>query len=301
MEAGIVGLGKMGANMALRLLRDGHRVVATDLDVEARRGLAEQGATVTEDVGALVGAIHPPRVVWLMLPAGNVTESVMDEILPLLEPGDILVDGGNSYWKDSLRRGGKADALGVRFADCGVSGGVWGLESGFNLMLGCSKEVLDPLRPALETLSAGAGYLRVGPVGSGHFVKMIHNGIEYAMLEAYGEGFEALASFPHADIDLEAVAALWQDGSVIRSWLLELARLALTRDPRLENVKGYVEDSGMGRWTVDYAVEQAIPLPAITAALFARFASRQEDGFAARLAAALRKEFGGHAVVEKEL
>jgi 6-phosphogluconate dehydrogenase len=301
MEAGIVGLGKMGANMALRLLRDGHRVVATDLDAEARRGLSEQGATVTEDIHALVGATRPPRTVWLMLPAGNVTESVINEILPLLQPGDVLVDAGNSYWKDSMRRGAKADALGVRFADCGVSGGVWGLESGFNLMLGCSLEVLDSLRPALESLAGGSGYLRVGPVGSGHFVKMVHNGIEYAMLEAYGEGFEALASFPHADIDLEATAALWQDGSVIRSWLLELARLALTRDPRLENVKGYVEDSGMGRWTVDYAVEQAIPLPAITAALFARFASRQEDSFAARLAAALRKEFGGHAVVEKEL
>lgn len=301
MEVGIVGLGKMGGNIALRLLRDGHDVVATDLDQEARERVAAQGARPAAHVAQLVDALRPPRVVWLMLPAGTVTESVLDEVLPLLDRGDLLVDGANSLWKDSRRRGEVAARRGVGYLDCGVSGGVWGLDSGFNLMVGGGEDDFARIRPLLESLAAPNGYLHTGPTGTGHFVKMIHNGIEYGLMQAYGEGFEALAQFPDADIDLPAVARLWMQGSVIRSWLLELGMLALEKDPKLEGVRGHVDDSGMGRWTVDYAVEQAVPMPAITAALFSRFRSRQQDPFAARLAAALRREFGGHAVVEKEI
>jgi 6-phosphogluconate dehydrogenase len=300
MQVGIVGLGKMGANMALRLLGGGHRVVATDLDREAVARASAEGAVPAEDLPGLVAALEPPRVAWLMLPAGAVTESVLAEILPLLERGDVLVDGANSFWKDSLRRSKRAAERGVRFVDCGVSGGVWGLESGYNLMLGGAGDSVALLRPALETLAPPGGFLHVGPPGTGHFVKMIHNGIEYGLMQAYGEGFEALAAFPDSEIDLAAVAQLWLNGSVIRSWLLELGLLALEKDPRLEGISGWVEDSGMGRWTVDFGVEQAVPLPAITSALYARFASRQEDGLAARLTAALRNEFGGHAVVEAD-
>lgn len=296
MEIGIVGLGKMGSNMARRLIDGGHRVVASDLDREAVARAEEQGVQPSAGLAELIETLERPRVVWLMLPAGDVTESVLGETLPLLEAGDIVVDGANSFWKDSRRRGEQAAELGVEFIDCGVSGGVWGLESGFNLMLGSSERAFETLRPALEALAAPGGYLRVGPVGCGHFVKMIHNGIEYGMMQAYGEGFEAMAAFPHADIDLPAVAGLWMKGSVVRSWLLELGVLALEKDPRLERIQGYVEDSGMGRWTVDYAVEQALPLPAITAALYARFNSRQDNALADRLTAALRQEFGGHAV-----
>ena len=300
MEVGIIGLGKMGGNMALRLLQGGHRVRVTDIDAEARERMAEGGALASADPADLVAQLPAPRVVWLMLPAGGVTEGVVAELLPLLSPGDVLVDGADTFWKDSLRRAEAASELGVHFVDCGVSGGVWGLESGYNLMVGGSSESFERLRPLLETLAASNGYLHTGPSGSGHFVKMIHNGIEYGMMQAYGEGFEAMAAYPHADIDLAAVARLWMQGSVVRSWLLELGMLALEKDPELERIAGHVADSGMGRWTVDYAVEQAIPMPAITAALYARFRSRQEDPFAARLAAALRKEFGGHAVVERK-
>ncbi|HEX7004779.1 MAG TPA: decarboxylating 6-phosphogluconate dehydrogenase [Trueperaceae bacterium] len=297
MEVGIVGLGKMGGNMALRLIRGGHQVLANDLDPEAKAHLEEQGGRTVSDLEDLVSALEKPRVAWLMLPAGKITESVVDEILPLLDPGDILVDGANSFWKDSRRRAAKAAELSVDYVDCGVSGGVWGLESGYNLMLGGSEEAIGELVPLLETLSPEGGYLRTGGSGSGHFVKMIHNGIEYGLMQAYGEGFEAMASYPHGEIDLPAVARLWMKGSVVRSWLLELGLLALEQDPRLEDIRGYVEDSGMGRWTVDFAVEHAVPMHAITSALYARFASRQPNGFAARMAAALRKEFGGHAIV----
>jgi 6-phosphogluconate dehydrogenase len=300
MQIGIVGLGKMGANMALRLLRAGHRVVASDLDREAVARAAGEGAEPADDLPGLVAALERPRVAWLMLPAGEITGSVVAELLPLLDSGDVLVDGANSFWKDSRRRGEQAAEQGVAYVDCGVSGGVWGLESGYNLMIGGDGDTVELLRPALESLAPQGGFLHVGPVGSGHFVKMIHNGIEYGLMQAYGEGFEALTSFPHAEIDLPEVARLWLRGSVIRSWLLELGLLALEKDPRLEAIRGYVEDSGMGRWTVDFGVERAIPMPAITSALYARFASRQEDGLAARLTAALRNEFGGHAVVEKD-
>ncbi|MEX2542996.1 MAG: decarboxylating 6-phosphogluconate dehydrogenase [Trueperaceae bacterium] len=298
MDVGVVGLGKMGANMARRLIDGGHRVVASDLDREAVERAAAHGAEPAGDLAELVAALASPKVVWLMLPAGDVTESVLNETLPLLGPGDILVDGANSFWKDSRRRGETAAELGVEYVDCGVSGGVWGLENGYNLMLGSGERAFETLRPALEALAAPDGYLRVGPVGTGHFVKMIHNGIEYGLMQAYGEGFEALAAYPDADIDLAAVAGLWMHGSVIRSWLLELGLMALEEDPRLERVLGYVEDSGMGRWTVDFAVEEALPLPAITAALYARFGSRQENAMSARLTAALRREFGGHGVTQ---
>ena len=297
MEVGIVGLGKMGGNMAQRLIRGGHPVVATDLDPRAREQLRELGGRAVADVEELVAALKAPRVVWLMLPAGRVTESVMDQVLPLLDAGDVLVDGANSFWKDSRRRADKAAESSVEYVDCGVSGGVWGLESGYNLMVGGSRRAFRTIEPILDSLAPDGGYLHTGETGTGHFVKMIHNGIEYGLMQAYGEGFEALAAYPHGEIDLPEVARLWMKGSVVRSWLLELGLLALEKDPRLEQIRGYVEDSGMGRWTVDFAVEHEIPMNAITSALYARFASRQPNGFAARMAAALRKEFGGHAVV----
>ncbi len=294
MKLGMVGLGKMGANMTVRLLRGGHQVVATDLAPVAVAEVVEEGAGGAEDLSALVAQLEPPRVLWLMLPAGGPTESVFSQALELLAPGDIVVDGANSNWQDSRERAERAEAQGIAFVDCGVSGGVWGLEEGYNLMVGASDEAFQALAPVLDTLTPPGGYAHIGPSGAGHFVKMIHNGVEYALMQAYGEGFEALAAYPYHDLDLEGIARLWTRGSVIRSWLLELSAAALGKDPRLEHIVGYVSDSGMGRWALQYGVEQAVPLPALAAALFARFSSRQEDSFAAKLAAALRNEFGGH-------
>ena len=298
MEVGIVGLGRMGANMALRLVRHGHGVRATDLAAGAREEAEQNGVHTHPTLASLVTALDTPRVLWLMLPAGEATEGVLVEALPQLEPGDIVVDGANSHWQDSRRRAALARERGVEFVDCGVSGGVWGLDSGFNLMVGGTPAAFRALEPLLESLAPAGGYLHVGPAGTGHFVKMVHNGIEYGLMQAYGEGFAALESFPE-EIDLPAVARLWNEGSVIRSWLLELTAQALHDDPQLEAVTGYVNDSGMGRWTVEYAVQNAVPMPAITQALFARFASREEDPFSARLAASLRNRFGGHALKER--
>lgn len=296
MKLGMVGLGKMGASMTLRLLRDGHEVVATDLDPAAVERVAQQGAAGASDLQALLEALEPPRVLWLMLPAGGPTESVFSRALERLAAGDIVVDGANSHWQDSRVRAAQAEEAGVHFVDCGVSGGVWGLEEGYNLMVGASDEAFAALEPLLRALAPEDGYAHVGPAGSGHFVKMIHNGIEYALMEAYGEGFAALASYPYHELDLKQIAELWGKGAVIRSWLLELSAAALGKDPRLESVAPYVEDSGMGRWTVEFGVAQALAMPAIASALFARFDSRDQVAFAARLAAALRNEFGGHAL-----
>ena len=296
MKLGIVGLGKMGANMATRLLQGGHEVVVTDLSQEAIDKVKEEGATGAADVKALVGRLDAPKVVWLMLPSGGPTDSVFHEALDLLSEGDIVVDGANSNWQDSMRRAETAQEQGVHFVDCGVSGGVWGLEIGYNMMVGGTDEAFGVVEPALKTLAPENGYAHLGPSGSGHFVKMVHNGIEYAIMQSYGEGFEAMAAFPHADIELEKVAELWRHGSVIRSWLLDLAASALEKDPNLDDIAAYVDDSGMGRWTVDFGVDNAVPMPAITAALYARFRSRQEAPTSAKLAAALRNEFGGHSV-----
>lgn len=294
MELVIVGLGRMGADMTRRLLQGGHAPVVTDLEGALVAELVEEGARGAATVAEAALQLSSPRVVWSMVPAGDPTEQVFGQALAVLSAGDVFVDGANSNWQDSSRRAAKADAAGVLWLDAGVSGGVWGLENGYNLMVGGSETAFELTRPVLESLAPTGGLLHAGPAGSGHFVKMIHNGIEYGLLQAYGEGFEALASYPHAELDLTAIARLWTHGSVVRSWLLELLGDALESDPKLEGLHGYVDDSGMGRWTVDYGVANAVPMPAITAALYARFASRSEDSFANRTVATLRNRFGGH-------
>jgi len=286
MQLGMVGLGRMGTNMTERLRRGGHEVVGYDRnpDVSDVASLAE-----------LPQRLAPPRAVWLMVPAGDPTEATVSELAGLLDRGDLVVDGGNSNFRDSTRRAAELEAKGLLFADAGTSGGIWGLENGYCLMVGGSDEAFRRIEPALRTLAPEDGYAHVGPVGAGHFTKMVHNGIEYAMLQAYAEGFEILHA-SRFDLDLRRVAGLWNHGSVVRSWLLELAERAFAGDPDLSNVRGYVEDSGEGRWTVFEAINEDVPAPAIAASLFARFASRQDDSFAMKVIAALRNEFGGHAV-----
>lgn len=295
MTVGMVGLGRMGGNMARRLLRHGHAVVGYDVDQGSVRGLVDAGARGAATLEDLVG-LDPPRAIWLMLPQGPPTEDTFERLLPRLERGDILLDGANARYTDSIRRAGRAAARGIHFLDVGVSGGIWGLEAGYCLMVGGAREAFVRVEPLFRALAPEAGYAHVGPSGSGHFVKMVHNAIEYGMLQAYAEGFELLRARGEFALDLAQIAALWQQGSVIRSWLLELAARALAREPDLASVRGWVEDSGEGRWAVVEAVESAVPLPAIADALFARFRSRQDEGFAAKVIAALRGEFGGHAV-----
>ena len=289
MQLGMVGLGRMGGNMAKRLRGDGHEVIGYARDPKV------------SDVGSLselVGRLTAPRTVWVMIPAGDPTEQTIRELTGLLDKGDLIVDGGNSNFRDSMRRGAELEKQGLLFVDAGTSGGIWGLEIGYCLMVGGGKEAFRRIQPALETLAPKDGYAHVGPVGAGHFTKMVHNGIEYAMLQAYAEGFEILEA-SQFELDLHQLAALWNHGSVVRSWLLELAESAFAKDPGLSKVRGYVEDSGEGRWTVFEAINENVPAPAIAASLFARFASRQDDSFAMRVIAALRNEFGGHAVKEK--
>ena len=281
-------------------MRNGHQVVVSDLDESAVKALEQEGATGSSSLVDAVRQLAKPRVVWAMVPAGRATEQVVMDSLKELEPGDIIVDGANSNYKDSLRHAAAAAAAGELWLDAGVSGGVWGLEEGYNLMVGGDEAAYRLVEPALASLAPAGGLLHVGPAGSGHFVKTIHNGIEYGLLQAYAEGFEALSAFPHAQLDLAAISKLWTNGSVVRSWLLELLVLALKAEPQLDNIEGYVDDSGTGRWTVEYGVEHAVPMPAITAALFARFASRQDESFAAKVVAALRHQFGGHAVKPSE-
>ena len=286
MQLGMVGLGRMGGNMRERLRRGGHEVIgyARDRKVSDVGSLAE-----------LVAGLSTPRTVWLMIPAGDPTEKTIQELAGLLDKGDIIIDGGNSNFRDSIRRAGELEKKGLLFMDAGTSGGVWGLKIGYCLMVGGSDEAFKRMEPALKTLAPEDGYAHVGPAGAGHFTKMVHNGIEYAMLQAYAEGFEILEA-SQFDPDLHQVAALWNHGSVVRSWLLELAESAFDKDPDLSKIRGYVDDSGEGRWTVFEAINESVPAPAIAASLFARFASRQEDSFAMRMIAALRNEFGGHAV-----
>ncbi len=295
MDIGMVGLGRMGANMTRRLLRGGHRVVVYDRAPAAVQALAAEGAQGAASLAQLVEALPPPRVVWLMVPAGAPVEEAVRELGGLLQPGDVLVDGGNSHYRDSMRRAETLRRFGVRFLDAGTSGGIWGLQVGYCLMVGGDAEAFALVEPALRTLAPEGGYLHTGASGSGHFTKMVHNGIEYGMLQALGEGFELLHAAPFA-LDLPHIAALWTRGSVIRSWLLELLADALRKNPTLADIAGYVEDSGEGRWTVQEAVALAVPVPVLALSLFARFASRQEESFAAKVIAALRQEFGGHAV-----
>jgi len=295
MELGLIGLGRMGANMAQRLLGGGHRVVAYDRDPEAVHSVASAGAAGAGSLEELVRKLSPPRAVWLMVPAGAPVEQTIHSLAPLLSPGDVIIDGGNSYYKDSARRAASLSKQRLHFLDVGTSGGIWGLKMGYCLMIGGEEEVFQRLEPLFRTLAPEEGYAYMGPSGAGHFVKMVHNGIEYGLLQAYAEGFELLHASPY-ELDLAQLAQLWNHGSVVRSWLLELTEKALAADPGLTSVKGYVEDSGEGRWTVLEAVERGVPLPVISLSLFSRFRSRQDDSFAAKVIAALRREFGGHAV-----
>ena len=290
MELGMIGLGRMGGNMAERLRRGGHEVVGYDRDA---------ARTQVTSLEMLAEQLAPPRALWSMLPAGAPTEDTVSALGGFLTAGDLVVDGGNSYFRDTMRRAEDLAGRGILMVDAGVSGGIWGLEEGYGLMVGGEPEAVDRLRPALETLAPEGGFVHTGPPGSGHFVKMIHNGIEYGLMQAYAEGFGILqASREFPGLDLPAIAEAWRHGTVIRSWLLDLAARALQRDPGLEELEAWVDDSGEGRWTVLQAVEERVPATAIAASLFARFASREDDSFAMRLVAALRREFGGHEVKE---
>ncbi len=296
MEIGFCGLGRMGMNMVARIQQGGHQVVAWNRSKSKQEALVATGAQWATTLEQLVGALAPPRSVWLMVPAAAVDE-LIEHLVPLLAAGDLLVDGGNCRHTDTRRRAGELAARGLRLVDAGVSGGIWGLEVGYCLMLGGAAEDLAQLTPILTALAPPDGYLHCGPSGAGHFTKMVHNGIEYGMMEAYAEGFELLQAADYG-LDLHAVAHLWNQGSVVRSWLLELAASALARDPQLTSVRGYVDDSGEGRWTVHDAVDLGVPATVLAISLFKRFASRQEDAFANRMLAVLRREFGGHAVEE---
>ncbi len=296
MKLGMVGLGRMGGNMTVRLLRGGHEVVAFDPGVDAVARATAAGAIGASSLADLCAKLDgSPRVVWLMVPSGDVTEQTVREVGALLSAVDVVVDGGTSFYKDSQRRGEQLAATRVRFVDCGTSGGVWGLENGYCLMVGGEDEAIAAVEPAFLALAPEGGYAHVGRRGAGHFTKMVHNGIEYGLLAAYGEGFEILekSEFP---LDLQQLASIWRHGSVVRSWLLELLNDALQRDPQLASIRGFIEDSGEGRWTVQAAIDENVPAPVTAMALFARFASRQDESFSAKVIAALRNEFGGHAV-----
>ena len=302
MEVGIVGLGRMGVNMARRLLAGGHRVIGYDRDPEIARALKHDGFEAAGSLSGVVEQTREPRAVWLMVPAGSTVDAVIDELLPALGNDAILVDGGNSNYKDTLRRHRRLAAEAVSFLDVGTSGGIWGARDGYCLMIGGTEDAVERLRPVFEALAPApdAGWGRVGPAGAGHFVKMIHNGIEYGMMQAYAEGFAILSEKADFDLDLSQIAELWNRGSVVRSWLLELAGRALRQDSELSSVGAHVEDSGEGRWTVEEAVALDVAAPIITLSLITRLASRDVDAFSNKLVAALRQQFGGHDVTPGE-
>ncbi len=300
MEIGIIGLGRMGAGMAERWVRGGHRVVGYNRSRGPVDELAAKGMVPAASVEQLVSSLAAPRAIWVMLPAGAVTESMIDTLTTLLEPGDTIIDSGNTNFHDDQRRAAQLKAHGINYIDQGTSGGIWGLENGFCLMVGGEQELVKRLEPAFLTLAPPGGYVHCGPVGSGHFVKMVHNGIEYGMMQAYAEGFEIMRAKKEFQIDLHAVASAWRYGSVVRSWLLDLTETALRGDPDLSSLKGYVEDSGEGRWTIQAAIDLDVPAPVITLSLFERFHSRQPESFAAKILAAMRRGFGGHAVKKAE-
>ena len=295
---GFVGLGKMGHNMVHRLRRDGpFTIVAFDPFQQARDAVLPYGARTAASLQELVAAMQPPRGVWLMVPSGRITQDTVDQLLTMLEPGDTIIDGGNSNYHDSMNRYAAAKQKGVSFVDCGVSGGVWGLEVGFCLMTGGDTDSVERYRPIFETLAPPGGFLHAGPSGAGHFVKMVHNGIEYGMLQAYAEGFAILeAKKDFGTLDLQGIAHLWNQGSVVRSWLLELLERAFEADPHLDQVRGWVEDSGEGRWTVQESMDLDVPAPVLAISLMMRYQSRLPDGFGNKVIAALRNQFGGHAV-----
>ena len=300
MELGMIGLGRMGSNMVRRLIGGGHRVVVYDPKTEAVEAVVQQGAVGTTSIADLVGNLSSPRPVWLMVPSGEPTESTISTLMTELSTGDIIIDGGNSNYKDSMRRATALSEKGLIFMDVGTSGGVWGLKEGYCLMVGGDSEAFRQLEPLFQTLapSRHQGYGYVGSSGTGHFVKMVHNGIEYGLMQAYAEGFELMQAKREFDLNLIQIARIWRHGSVVRSWLLDLTAAALQEDPKLENIEAYVEDTGEGRWTVKESIDLAVPMPVITQSLQARFRSRQDQPFGSKLLAALRKQFGGHLVKE---
>ena len=295
MQLGLIGLGRMGSGMTRRLMKGGHQLMVYDRSSQAVAAVAGDGAVGATSLEDLGQKLKPPRIFWLMIPAGPPVDDTIQRLSGVLSPGDVIVDGGNSNYKDSIRRAEALRSQQVEFLDTGVSGGIWGLRVGFNLMVGGNQAVFKQVEPIFKTLAPADGYAYVGPSGAGHYSKMVHNGIEYSMLQSYAEGFEILKAAPF-NFDLVQLARLWNHGSVIRSWLLELAQAAFERDPELAHIKGYVEDSGEGRWTLEEALAHAVPAPALAMSLFMRYRSRQEDSFSAKVLAALRNEFGGHPV-----
>ena len=298
MEVGFIGLGRMGLAMVERLAKRRHRVVAYDQDAEKVKAARRKGARPANSLGGLLSQLRKPRVVWLMVPAGAPVAAVLRNLDTHLEAGDIVIDGGNSFYRDSMERADTLKQQDIHFLDVGTSGGIWGLKLGYCLMIGGDTKAFKRAQPLFKTLAPKDGYAHVGPSGAGHFTKMVHNAIEYGMLEAYGEGFELMHQSEFG-LDLHQLARLWNQGSVVRSWLLELTEAALARDPKLDKIRGYVEDSGEGRWSVIDSVERGVPMPAIALSLYARFRSRQKESFSAKVIAALRQQFGGHAVKSK--
>lgn len=296
MKIGFVGLGKMGSNMTVRLLRAGHQVVVYDINPQSVNSLAEEGATPASSLEDLVSHLPQPRAIWIMLPSGEITETSIETLAQLLTPDDIILDGGNSYYKDTIRKAATLRQKRLHFIDVGTSGGIWGLSQGYSLMIGGEEEQVKFLSPIFEALapSANQGWGHLGPVGAGHYAKMVHNGIEYGMMQAYAEGFEILKAKNEFHYDLEQIAQVWQFGSVIRSWLLDLTAKVFSQDQELDNIQGWVEDTGEGRWTVLEAIDLDLSAPVITAALQRRLRSRQESPFSDKLLAALRNQFGGH-------
>ncbi len=298
MEIGLYGLGRMGGNMVRRLVQSGeHRVVAGNRSSGPVDQAVQDGAEGAYSMEELVEKLSPPRTIWTMVPAGDVTEQALLKFADMMDDDDILIDGGNSYFRDSIRRAEMLKEKNIRFMDAGTSGGVWGLQVGYCLMVGGDSSAYEHVEPALKTLAPENGYAYLGDAGAGHFTKMVHNGVEYGMMQAYAEGFEILEKSQY-DFDLRAISSLWNQGSVVRSWLLELAERAFEKDANLDSIRGYVEDSGEGRWTVLEAIEEDVPVNVIAGSLFARFASRQDDAFAMKVLAALRGQFGGHAIKE---
>nr|MBC7244440.1 decarboxylating 6-phosphogluconate dehydrogenase [Chloroflexota bacterium] len=298
MELGMIGLGRMGGNMARRLLRAGHRVVGYDSDPQKVQDLVQEGVKGARSLADVVDKLRPPRIVWCMLPAGEATESAIEALIPLLDKGDVIIDGGNANYKDTLRRSAHVREHGLHFVDVGTSGGIWGLTEGYCLMIGGEEIIVQQLVPIFQALAPAPdkGWGHVGPNGAGHFVKMVHNGIEYGLMQSYAEGFEILHSKKEFPLDLHQIAQIWRYGSVIRSWLLDLTAAALQEDQSLSGVKGWVADSGEGRWTVAEAIDLDVPAPILTLSLLMRLASRQEESYAAKLLAVMRKWFGGHEV-----
>ena len=301
MQIAMIGLGRMGLNMAKRLLMRGHEIVAYNRSRQKTEGLVKEGGKGAYSLADVVEKLTPPRIIWLMLPAGNTVDEHILQFKGLLSPGDIIVDGGNTDYKDDIRRATLLSTKAIHFLDAGVSGGIWGLEKGYCLMIGGEKKDYIHLEPLFKSLAPDEGYLYCGPAGAGHFVKMVHNGIEYGMMQAYGEGFQILDSSQYSDsLNFEAIAHLWNQGSVVRSWLLELAEAAFSKNGRLSDIKGYIEDSGEGRWMVQQAIDTGVSAPVIALSLMQRFRSKEKDTFSDKVVAALRREFGGHTVVTSE-